>query len=253
METPSLMSETKKRVVFATPTIDRPHPAYLAAMEACIPALEAAGIEHLLTIETGNPYISAARATMLRKAMDGKADEVVFIDHDMSWRPDDIVKLIKTPGEVVAGLYRFKKDEEEYMGSLIFDAEGRPTGRHADETETLVLNASRIPAGFMKITKEAVDRFMKAYPELCYGPRYSQSVDLFNHGAHDGVWWGEDYAFSRRWIEAGGELLVIPDLELTHHGADREFPGNLHQYLMRRPGGALAQQSDADERRNTEA
>lgn len=229
------------KVALCTPTITKPFPAYVAAMEASVPALEAAGIAHGLVFETGNPYISAARATMLRKALDGGYDEIVFIDHDLSWRPEDLVTLIQTPGDVVAGLYRFKKPDEEYMGALAYDASGRPTGRNAGEAETLVLHAERIPAGFMKITRAGVERFMRAYPGLCYGSPISPSVDLFNHGAHEGVWWGEDYAFSRNWLACGGELLVIPDLELTHHSADAAFPGNLHRWLLKRPGGRDAQ------------
>ena len=61
--------------------------------------------------EVGSPYISAARATMLRKALDAKADVIVFIDHDLSWRPGDLLKLIETTGDVVGGTYRFKQDE----------------------------------------------------------------------------------------------------------------------------------------------
>ena len=40
--------------------------------------------------------VSGARAAMLRKALDAKADVIVFIDHDVSWAPEDLVKLIKT-------------------------------------------------------------------------------------------------------------------------------------------------------------
>lgn len=226
-----------QRVVFCTPTLDKPHPAYVAAMEASVPALEAAGIDHRLIFEVGCPYISAARATMLRKALDDGADAVVFIDHDLSWRPVDLVTLALTPGELVAGTYRFKKDDEEYMGALVYDAVGRPVGRHADDAETLVLNAERIPAGFMKITRAGVERFMRAYPGLCYGSPIAPHVDLFNHGAHEGVWFGEDYAFSRNWLACGGELLVIPFLSLTHHSADAAYPGNLDDFLQRQPGG----------------
>ena len=43
------------------------------------------------------------------------------------------------------------------------------------------------------------------------------SVDLFNHGAHDGAWYGEDYAFSRNWLALGGDIWIVPDLNLTHH------------------------------------
>ena len=64
-------------------------------------------------------------------------------------------------------------------------------------------------------------------------------MDLFNHGALDGVWMGEDYAFSRRWEDMGEELWIVPDLDLTHHG-DKPYLGNLHRFMMRQPGGCEA-------------
>lgn len=237
--TGGVQGDKPHRVAFCTPTISKPLPAYLDAMEASIPALEAAGIDHRMVFEIGSPYISAARATMLRKALDDGAETVVFLDHDLSWRPEDLVALVTTPGDVVAGLYRFKKDDEEYMGTLALDSAGRPRGRIAEGTTTLVLHAERVPAGFLKITRQGVARFMRAYPELQYGDATSPHIDLFNHGAHEGVWWGEDYAFSRRWLGCGGELLIIPDLELNHHSADRAYAGNFHNFLMRCPGGAF--------------
>lgn len=220
------------RVVLATPTVTQPHPAHAAAVEAAAAVLMDKGMDVSRVYEIGNPYISAARAAMLRKAMDAKADVVVFIDHDVSFTPDDLLKLVETPGDVVAGTYRFKKADEEYMGEPYRDADGDIQGRD----DGAILGKS-VPAGFLKVTKEAVDRFMKAYPNLCYGPRYNLSVDLFNHGAHDGVWYGEDYAFSRNWIAAGEQLWIIPDLNLDHHSADAVFPGNFHTYLLGQPGG----------------
>lgn len=223
------------RVVIATPTVTKPHPACLAAVEASVPLLDAAGIDSRIVFEIGNPYISAARATMLRKAMDWPADIVVFLDHDISFPPEALLKLIETEGDVVAGLYRFKKAEEEYMGAAFTDDAGLP-----DVVKDGTIRGHRVPAGFLKVTKEAVDRFMGAYPELVYGPRYSPSVDLFNHGAHEGVWYGEDYAFSRNWLACGGDIWIVPDLDLTHHSADEAYPGNFHQHLRRQPGGDLA-------------
>jgi hypothetical protein len=226
------------KVVICCPTYTRPHPATLAAIEAAIPALDAAGIEHQLVWEISNPYISGARATMLHKAMTAGAQSVVFLDHDVSFEPEDLVALIQTEGDVVAGLYRFKKPgvPEEYMGVLDTNAAFGVRAR-----EDGCIKATRIPAGFMKITRAGVERFMRAYPRFCYGSPLNPAVDLFHHGAHEGVWWGEDYAFSRNYIEAGGEIWVIPNLDLTHHSADEAFPGNFHMYLRRQPGGDLAE------------
>lgn len=220
------------KVVIATPSLAGPTEPYKAALAGSAPLLEAAH-EVRFVQEIGNPYISAARATMLRKAMDWPADVVVFIDYDLSWRPADLLTLIDTPGEVVAGTYRFKKPDIEFMGGWLTDGEGRPLLR-----DDGCIRANRAPAGFLKVTKEAVDKFMRAFPELIYGSRYAAAVDLFNHGAIDGVWYGEDYAFSKRWTEKCGDIVIVPDLDLTHHGADTAFPGNLHEYLMRQPGGA---------------
>lgn len=221
------------KVVLATPTMTRPHPAYVAALEASLPALD--GLDHSYVAEIGCPYISAARATLLRKAMDAKADVVVFIDHDLSWHPMALRRLIDTEGDVVAGTYRYKKSEEEYMGSIFTGPDGRPIVR-ADGA----ISAHRVPAGFLKVTAAAVDRFMTAYPNLCCGPKFALSVDLFNHGAHEGIWYGEDMAFSRNWLAAGGALWIVPDLDLTHHSPEAAFPGNFHRFLRRQPGGSEA-------------
>lgn len=221
------------KVVLCVPTLTKPYPQTLESIKASVPFLDDAGIEHSMVSEVGNPYISAARSYMLRKAMDAKADAVVFIDHDLSWRPKDLVKLIQAEGDVVAGLYRFKKEEEHYMGVIVDGAGYRPVVR-----DDGCIKATRVPAGFLKVTKDAVGRFMAAYPDLCYGPKYNLSVDIFNHGAYKGAWWGEDYAFSRNWIDAGGEMWVVPDLSITHHSPEQEYPGNFHEFLLRQPGGA---------------
>ena len=223
------------KVVIATPSLAGPTEPYKQALAGSAPILKDAGLDTHFVQEIGCPYISAARATMLRKALDRQADIIVFIDYDLSWRADDLLTLINTPGNIVAGTYRFKKDEEEYMGGWFTDATGRPVLR-----DDGCIKANRIPAGFMKITKEAVDMFMRAYPELIYGSRYAASVDLFNHGAIDGVWYGEDYAFSKRWTEKCGDIWLVPGLNITHHSPDRAFEGNLHEWLMRLPGGSKA-------------
>lgn len=221
------------KVIFCIPTITKPYQECLDSLGASIPLIHGAGWEEGMVNEVGCPYISAARSTMLRKALDVNADVIVFIDHDLSWKPRDLLTLIETKGDVVAGTYRFKKPEIEYMGQLFPGIDGRPQVR-----EDGCLKAHSIPAGFLKITKHAVNRFIEAYPELCYGERYAPHVDLFNHGAHKHVWYGEDYSFSRNWRDAGGEIWVIPDLDICHHTKAEAFPGNFHKFLLTCPGGS---------------
>lgn len=235
-------NNTKLKVAFTSPTRDRPTDAYLKALEASVPLLDAEGFEHAAVNEVGCPYISGARATMIRKAMLWGADVIVFIDDDVSWAPEDLVMLLKAEGDVVAGTYRFKvPGAEAYMGECETDSEGHPIVR-----EDGAVRMTFIPAGFLKVTRKALDRFMEAFPELVIDAdnKGFKSPDLFNHGAYRGVWHGEDYMFSRRWREIGGEIWLLPKLRLDHNGrgadADKVWKGCYHDYLRRLPGGDLA-------------
>jgi len=225
-----------KKVVWCTPCMKRPTDPLLGALASASQVVNAAGWEEQWVSEVGNPYISNARNAMLRKALDAKADVIVFLDYDLSFSPGALLKLIETEGDVVAGTYRYKDPDgpESYMGKIYTRDDGRPRDMRPDGT----IKASCVPAGFLKVTKEAVDRFMGAYPALCYGPRYNPHVDLFNHGAFGRLWFGEDYAFSRNWNDLGGEIWLVPDLDITHHDTEgRSFPGNFHRFLLQQPGG----------------
>jgi hypothetical protein len=229
----AIPEDKTKKVVFCIPTINKPYQVMRDSLEASLPLIKAAGWDEGAVYQIGCPYISAARALMLRKALDAKATVVVFIDHDLSWAPGDLLRLIETEGDVVAGTYRFKGDPEEYMGAIFPGLGGYPIVR-----EDGCIKAHSIPAGFLKITRRGVNKFMAAYPELLYGEACSPAVDLFNHGAHEGVWYGEDYAFARRWREKCGDIWLIPDLNITHHRPDVAYPGNFYNYMLRQEGGS---------------
>lgn len=223
------------KVIFCVPTLKKPHQKCLDSLQASIPLIQEAGWDEGMVSEIGCPYISNARATMLKKALDVKADVIVFIDHDLAWDPEDLLTLIETKGDVVAGTYRFKHEPEEYMGTLLSGEDGTPLVR-----EDGCLQSFSAPAGFLKITKGAVNKIIESYPELLYGDRYSPHIDIFQHGAHNFIWYGEDYAFCRRWIDCGGEIWTIPNLNIDHYCGDVAYKGNLHNFLIKQPGGSGA-------------
>lgn len=229
----ALKDDTQKKVVFCIPTISKPYQVTLDSLEASIPLITSAGWDEGAVYMIGCPYISAARSMMLRKALDAKATVVVFIDHDLSWEPADLLRLIETEGDVVAGTYRFKGEPEEYMGAIFPGLDGTPIVR-ADGC----IKAHSIPAGFLKITRKGVAKFIAEYPQLTYGDKCSPHIDLFNHGVIDGVWMGEDYAFAKRWREKCGDIWLIPDMNLNHWSGETCFPGNFHNFMLAQPGGS---------------
>jgi len=221
-----MSDKPKPRLVIMTPTVKKPFDEYMSSMETAAAVLEAAGIEVMLVFEIGNAYISGARATLLRKALDRRPDAVMFIDHDLSFTPAALKKLVMTKGDIVAGTYRFKEDVERYMG-FCHVKDGALQVRQDG-----ALKATYVPAGFMKITRHAVNYFMEKYPELIYGERCLPHIDLFNHGAMSGLWHGEDYAFCKRWGDIDGDIWLVPDLDITHHTTEAAYPGNFWKFIV---------------------
>lgn len=221
-----------KKVVFCVPVYPKePYPQTVAALNAEIPFLKESGWIAEVIYQYGLPYISASRSLLLHRALRKDATAIVFIDQDISWEPGDAVKLIETDGGMVAGTYRYKHDEEHYMGGLNEVEEGVAAVREDGCIEALVA-----PAGFLKVTREAVNLMMTKHPELCCGEASSPHFDMFSHGIMDGEWRGEDTAACMRWWKMGEKVWVRPDLNITHHSADRAYPGNLGEYLKKIAG-----------------
>lgn len=218
-----------KKVVFTTLYLGKkPHPKFVSSLERCLPYIEELGWSHEVAIEENNPYISAARCKLIRKALDANPTAIVFLDYDVSWTPKSMGRLLEAEGDVVAGTYRFKTPKERYMGALETGHTGRPLRRESDGA----LLAYCAPAGFLKVTPKAINEFAKKHPHLLFGPPMNPNLDMFNHGVIDGIWYGEDYAFCKRWKETGGDLWLLPDLDIDHSTGDVTFCGNFHNYLL---------------------
>lgn len=218
------------KVLFATPMMDRPIPAYIQSLENSLPAVEAAGWEHSFVDVIGCPYISYARAQLLHKFIKSDADCILFIDYDLAWESSAIAKILTTPGEVVGVTYRYKIECEDYMGHVVINDDGFMVQR-----DDGCIKAVAIPGGFTKITRSAIDMLCECYPELMFGNGDDAVIDIFQHGVcfHDGIWYGEDHAFCKRWIDIGGELWIIPDIDISHYSKGIELRGNFHEYLTK--------------------
>ena len=143
-------------------------------------------------------------------------------------RPERLLAIAAAEGRVEDEGWRIRKDGTRFWADVVITAIRDPGGA--------VL-------GFLKVTRKAVNLFIMEYPELTYGDAFAPHVDLFNHGAYEGVWYGEDYSFSRRWRELGGDIWVLPHLNISHHTTDTKYVGNYHQHLYRQPGGSACSQS----------
>lgn len=185
------------------------------------------GYQVSLDAMSGCSNICVARNVMLADFMESGAKCALFIDADLAWNPSDALKLIQSPHDVIGGAYPVKQDG----GGFLARVKSGPTKLF--ETDGLA-------GGFMKVTRNAVLKMQKKFPEL--KARYKKDREiyaLFDNGIFDGEYTGEDYAFTRRWMQTGGKAFIDPDMIFEHYGR-KAWSGSLSDYLIAREGAKAA-------------
>lgn len=214
------------------------HAGMMSSLVTEVAALTVRGDHVEIRLELGSPLISDTRGIMVEKFLEGDADVFVFIDHDISeWTPGALARLIDKPVDVCAGIYPFRRDPIEYP--IRWDT-SKPDLRAVNG----LLEVHGVPAGFMVISREALERMREAYKatlDVAWGDvRRGAYCAMFE------PWWGEDgptpgsrlkygddYAFCERWRAIGGKIWIDPEISFGHTG-NKTFKGCLGESLRLR-------------------
>src|SRR5438270_3737194 len=163
----------KQKVCFAIPTItgDIRCETAIAITEAIILCRELQ-IETDFIVLANCPVLPVARNTLVAMFLaDPDATDMFFIDYDVKFNAEAVIKLLRRPEEIVAGAYRVKLDDRTtWAVEIQKDTDGVPRGK-LDGDEVL-LKADFLATGFMRIKRGVFERMYAAYPEL----RYEENV-----------------------------------------------------------------------------
>ena len=195
--------------------------------------------------------VTRARNVLVAYFLASDYTHLMFIDADIEFQTEDILKLYAHKKDVVVGAYPKKgvawdkiranlsdpanKDKElsdRDMASLGSDyainfkfvnKEAKTIG-----VENGLIKLHDAGTGFMMISREAILKMIKAYPELKYNNDVNiANADLKDHfyalfdtmiDPVDRRYLSEDYTFCRRWQEIGGDVWLDPSISLNHYG-----------------------------------
>ena len=208
------------------------------------------GIQMMLDTTENESLVHRARnLAVARFYQKTQATHFLFIDADIHFDPESVVRLLKSNHDVAVAAYPKKcimwESVEQYINS---GKEGRDLARVA---ASLVMNfksqQTQIrdgfaevldgPTGFMLIKREVFTKMNARYPELnCVNDHQNKDLDeyvaLFDCMI-DPVsrrYLSEDYAFCRRWQQMGGQIFADCMTVLGHVGNIR-FQGSLEDRL----------------------
>lgn len=235
-------------VFLATPAYDgRVVPQFEESLKASLRVLRDAGIPAHWESLSGCCYLPIARNKLVKKFLESGMTDLVFLDADIEWSPDELLLLLSHPVDIVAGPYRHKTWEETYPVWWKTDSEHRPVVGGLSG----LIECWSVPTGFMRLTRRVFDLIDMELGDSLEIEEYNDKGILqdryrnyFDTGVHNKQWWGEDCAFCRRWtIDLKQPLWVDPHIVLSHwgttpNGAPKAVTGSFHEYLSRLPGGA---------------
>jgi hypothetical protein len=183
-----------------------------------------------LQIQAGDSLITFARNLLLARFLASDCTDLVFVDADISWEAGALLRLLSHPVDFVAGAYRFKRDDEDYPIAWLEKDE-----LWADP-ETGLLEVSRVPFGFVRLTRAACYRMTAVAADKPFRHRSAPEIQchaIFDLEYRDGTYIGEDFVFCDRWRAQGGKVWLDPELAITHHGG-KAYPGHIGNWLKGR-------------------
>jgi hypothetical protein len=231
------------KLFVAMPALDgRMHCVTTGSMWDSLLAMIQAGLPHTphISYAMQDSNLPFARNRTLAEFMATDCSDLIFIDNDMSWDTTSWLRLICHPVDIVGAAYR-KKIQDPVTGNLAVsyaldfldpDEHGNFNG---SDPETGLLEVKRLPAGFLRITRNAAQRMINECDVPEYEHKTPDGRKLTVHRLFSNDWngqedVGEDYVFCDRWRAIGGKVWCDPELKVHHHGLV-SFRGHLGGYM----------------------
>lgn len=202
------------KVCLATTAYENPSAAYTFALQNSRLALHEAGINSAYMLLSGNCHVDDARNSIIQEFLLTDCTDLVFLDADVTWQPEELIKLCKYENvEIVGGVYPYRRDDassKDNMPVLMF-----PEDKEIDNQG--LINVAGLPTGFMRIKREVIERLCEdAQMFHKKSDRRSQIPILFERAYLEGVRLGGDLNFCRKWILKGGKVQAATELHLGH-------------------------------------
>lgn len=209
------------RLLIATHTHGAVTPAYAQSLAVACAFLAANGVPHVPVLFEDS-LVDRGRDRAAAAMLEGDWTHLLFIDADIEFAPQDIIRLLAADKDLAVAAYRKKNERNEFAISFLDGADV-----YLDQCpDTGAVKIARAGTGFMLIKRCVFERLRDEMPQLHYtdysaiaAPR--QMTAFFEHIVKDGRRWSEDYTFCERWREIGGDIWLDPFINLGHWGPNQ--------------------------------
>jgi hypothetical protein len=216
-----------RRVLIGTPCYDgRIEVWYANSLVQTIKIAEKMNIEITPIWLSYDALVQRARNDLMGIMIEAGFDDIVFIDADIDWQPEDFFKLLNYPVDVVGGTYPKKGDLEQYVAKII-------DPQRARDSATGLLSTEGLGTGFLRMSRAAVQYLWDTcvpYQERDQGKDRRWIFDVIIDDNGELV--SEDILACQRLIEGGFPIWLDISITCGHTGVKR-FTGNFESWFAR--------------------
>lgn len=226
-------------LTIATPVKESYAPDFLAAYDRTARALASAGVRWTHEQLIGMTFLDQARNILAARFLASRAKYLLFVDADMAWDPNAVLRLISMDVPLVAVAGRRKLTETKYCIRMPQDENGDWLFKYSEDMR--VLQVDGVGTGFMLIRRDVFLELMKTKAKLCKVQHTNATANAFYYdffqirreprGDGEVGIQGEDYSFCQDVQAMGVPVLVKADEWLVHVGDHRYF-GILREYML---------------------
>lgn len=202
------------------------HGEFAVSMVRLAHMLEAQGVPVSIKGFWGDSLVPRARNDATTEFYNGTASHMLFVDTDIEFVPEDVIRMLNLNKEVLYGIYRVKNEKLAWAGDVYRNISD-PPGLYRPK---VVRGVPLTPTGFMLISRAAIAKILQRNPERWYLDRFEhfRVFDFFPAGlTGNGEYQSEDYGFATLCFKSGVEVMAYGDAKLTHFGRTG-FSGNFH-------------------------
>lgn len=225
-----------RKVMLSTTVYDSPDSSYTYSIARSREALAQAGIPTAYLILSGNCHVDDARNTVVRDFLASDCSDLVFLDADVSWEPEALVKICQYDCDVVGGVYPYRRE-----GSGPKMPVRNLPGQFEPDREGL-LEVEGLPTGFLRIKRHVLEKLAAKAPSFKKDNQAAIPI-IFERDLHEDGRRGGDIGFCMKWREMGGKVFAAADLYLGHCGK-QVIRDSLAACLRRRFGTTLKYVAD---------
>jgi len=204
-------------------------------------------VDFQVLFKDGDALITRARANLVAQFLDDpKATHLLFIDADIGFEPEQVIRLIECGAEMCAAVYPIKRIDWDRVRKVIEEKRPNPAAAAlnyvidiGDPNEVMVregfVRVRYAGTGFLMIRRAALERMCAHYPQLRYARDHSVDAATPSQNRYalfdcmvdeTGTYLSEDFAFCRRWTDMGGHIWADLSSRLEHVGP-MVFSGDL--------------------------